>query len=473
MSAADAGTQPRNGGVSFWYANTSLPARRAPLDGDASADVCIVGGGFTGLWTAYHLKRAQPDLDVVVLEREFCGFGASGRNGGWLSDHFTAPREQMAAEHGRDAVLAIQRAMRATIDEVLAVCARESIDADVVHHGVVQVARGPAQEARLREFVAHERAWGYEAPGDMVALSPAEMAERIRVAGGSTGAWSPHCARIQPAKLVQGLAAAVERLGVRIRESTTVTEVVPGGGGSARAVTDRGTVSAPVVLTCLEGFTASLKGQRRTWLPLNSAIVVTAPLPDAVWEQIGWRGEELLGDMAHAYMYAQRTADGRIALGGRGVPYRFGSRTDRLGQTQRATIEQLTELLRSFFPATSGVPIEHAWCGVLGVPRDWSATVRLDRASGLGIAGGYVGNGVTTSALMGRTLADLVLERDSELTRLPWVGREARRWEPEPLRWIGANLVYALYRAADRREAAGTSPRTSVLAKAAGLLAGL
>lgn len=474
MSAAGEGTQPRNGGVSFWYANTQLPARRAPLDGDARADVCIVGGGFTGLWTAYHLKRDRPDLDVVVLEREFCGFGASGRNGGWLSDHFTAPREQMAAEHGRDAVLSIQRAMRATIDEVLAVCARESIDADVVHHGVVQVARGPAQEARLRELVAHERAWGYEAPGDLVALTSEEMAARIRVEGGSIGAWSPHCARVQPAKLVQGLAAAVARLGVRICESTTVREVVPAGAdGGARAVTDRGTVSAPVVLTCLEGFTASLKGQRRTWLPLNSAIVVTAPLPAAVWEQIGWAGEELLGDMAHAYMYAQRTADGRIALGGRGVPYRFGSRTDRLGQTQRATIEQLTELLRSFFPATSRVPIEHAWCGVLGVPRDWSATVRLDRASGLGTAGGYVGNGVTTSALMGRTLADLVLERDSELTRLPWVGREARRWEPEPLRWIGANLVYALYRAADRREAASESPRTSVLAKAAGVLAGV
>ncbi len=241
----------------------------------------------------------------------------------------------------------------------------------------------------------------------------------------------------------------------------------------ARAVTDRGTVRAPIVLTCLEGFTPSLKGRRRSWLPLNSAIVVTAPLPAEVWAQIGWEGRELLGDMAHAYIYAQRTADDRIAFGGRGVPYRFGSRTDTLGQTQPQTIAQLTTLLREFFPATAAVPVEHAWCGVLGVPRDWSATVRLDRASGLGTAGGYVGNGVTTSALMGRTLADLALGRDSELTALPWVGREARRWEPEPLRWIGANLVYALYRSADRRESGSTSPRTSVLAKAAAALAGM
>jgi len=467
-AAVGDGQPPRNGGVSFWYANTSLPARRDPLDGDARADVCIVGGGFTGLWTAYHLKREQPDLDVLVVEKEFCGFGASGRNGGWLSDHFTAPREQMAAEHGRDAVIAIQHAMRRTIGDVLEVCEREGIDADVVHNGVVQVARGPAQEARLREMVAHERAWGYEQPGDIVELSAEEMAARIRVAGGSIGCWSPHCARIQPAKLVQGLAAAVARLGVRIVESTTVREVVPG-----EARTDRGVVRAPIVLTCLEGFTASLKGRRRSWLPLNSAIVVTAPLPGEVWKQIGWEGRELLGDMAHAYIYAQRTADDRIAFGGRGVPYRFGSRTDTLGQTQPATIAQLTTLLREFFPATAAVPVDHAWCGVLGVPRDWSATVLLDRATGLGTAGGYVGNGVTTSALMGRTLADLALGRESDLTALPWVGREARRWEPEPLRWIGANLVYALYRAADRREAASSSARTSVLAKAAARLAGM
>ncbi|MDO8187080.1 FAD-dependent oxidoreductase [Conexibacter sp. JD483] len=469
----------RNGGVSFWYASTALPARRDPLDGDMTADVCIVGGGFTGLWTAYHLKRAQPDLDVLVVEREFCGFGASGRNGGWLSDHFTAPREQLSAEHGRDSVIAIQHAMRRTIGDVLEVCSREGIDADVVHNGVLQVARSPAQAERLREAIAHERAWGYDQPGDIVELSAEETAARIRVAGGSIGSWSPHCARIQPAKLVQGLASAVQRLGVRIVESTTVRSVEPagagaaGGAGQARAVTDRGVVRAPIVLTCLEGFTASLKGRKRAWLPLNSAIVVTAPLPQSAWAEIGWEGRELLGDMAHAYIYAQRTADDRIAFGGRGVPYRFGSRTDTLGQTQPETIAQLTRLLREFFPAAAAVPVEHAWCGVLGVPRDWSATVRLDRATGLGTAGGYVGNGVTTSALMGRTLADLALGRDSDATALPWVGHDARRWEPEPLRWIGANLVYALYRTADRRETASTSPRTSLLAKAAAKLAGM
>jgi glycine/D-amino acid oxidase-like deaminating enzyme len=258
----------------------------------------------------------------------------------------------------------------------------------------------------------------------------------------------------------------VDRLGVPIYESTTVTEIVPGA-----ARTDRGTIRARFVLSCLEGFTASLRGQRRTWLPLNSAMIITAPLPRSLWDEIGWDGDELLGDAAHAYTYAQRTADGRIALGGRGIPYRFGSRTDQRGRTQRGTIEQLTAALQARFPATAGVPIEHAWCGVLGVPRDWSPAVRLG-ATGLGTAGGYVGHGVATTNLAARTLRDLILGSDTELTRLPWVGHTTRRWEPEPLRWIGSRLVYGLYRAADRREAASGSERTNDLARLASGIAG-
>ncbi len=176
--------------------------------------------------------------------------------------------------------------------------------------------------------------------------------------------------------------------------------------------------------------------------------------------------------MAHAYMYSQRTRDGRIALGGRGVPYRFGSRTDRDGQTQERTIRQLIGVLHAMFPAVAGTPIEHAWCGVLGVPRDWSPMVRLDPITGLGMAGGYVGSGVSTTNLAARTLRDLVLGRDTELTRLPWVGHTARRWEPEPLRWLGAQLVYGLYRAADRREAASGAPHTDSLARLASIVAG-
>jgi glycine/D-amino acid oxidase-like deaminating enzyme len=461
-------TAAHNGGVSFWYAATRVPERRPPLPGDAEADVCIVGGGFTGLWTAYYLKRERPDLEIAIVEREFAGYGASGRNGGWLSSEFNGSREAMARRHGAASVIALARAMQETVDEVLAVCAAEAIDADQLKHGLLIVARNPAQAARLRDGLPDQRRWLPDPERDVVALDGPAVDARVRIEGARAGLWMPHAARVQPAKLVQGLAAAVERLGVRIHEGTAARAVAPG-----RVETDHGTVRARHVLVCLEGFTAGLRGRRRTWLPLNSAMVATAPLGAAAWARIGWDGAELVGDGAHAYMYAQRTADGRIALGGRGVPYRFGSRTDRDGRTQAATIAQLVDILHDMYgEPVRDVPIDHAWCGVLGVPRDWSPAVTLDTATGLGMAGGYVGNGVATTNLAGRTLRDLVLGRDTPLTRLPWVGKDARRWEPEPLRFLGSRLVYGLYRAADRREMRRADARTSHLARLASALSG-
>jgi glycine/D-amino acid oxidase-like deaminating enzyme len=457
-----------NGGISFWYAQTGVPTPREPLPGDTTADVCIVGGGYTGLWTAYYLKKAVPFLRITVLEQKFCGYGASGRNGGWLYNGI-AGRDRYAKLHGRDAAVALQRAMNETVDEVVRVAAEERIEADIHMGGVLEVAHSPAQLSRLKAFHAAEAAFGEK---DRLLLSAAESAARIRVAGTAGGTWTPHGARVQPVKLLQGLAGAVEALGVVIHESTPVTEIRP-----KHAVTPYGSVRAPYVLRCTEGFTASIKGQRRAWLPMNSSMIVTEPLPQHVWDTIGWEGRETLGDMAHAYMYAQRTADDRIALGGRGVPYRFGSRTDNNGRTQAATIDALREILVRFFPAAAGVAVEQAWSGVLGVPRDWCASVELDRSTGLGWAGGYVGSGVATSNLAARTLRDLV-QLDSgqggqtELTGLPWVGHRVRRWEPEPLRWLGVHGMYAAYRSADRREQAGRSGETDRVAKFADRVTG-
>jgi glycine/D-amino acid oxidase-like deaminating enzyme len=465
-SPVDTPTQFVNGGVSYWYRSIGLPERRPALPGDQEADVCIVGAGLTGLWTAYYLKRQQPDLRITILEKEFAGYGASGRNGGWLSAELAGSREAYAATHGRQGVADLMRAMRTAVDDVIAVAEAEGIDADIVKDGLLHVARSRAQLARMHESLRYERQWG-AGPDDFVALTRDELDERIKVAGALGGLFSPHCARVQPAKLVLGLARVVENSGVPIFEGTTVTRIEQG-----RAVTDRGVVRAPVVLRCLEGFTASLQGQRRDWLPMNSSMVITAPLTPQASDEIGWRGAELLGDCAHGYMYAQRTADNRIALGGRGIPYRYGSRTDVDGATQDWTVNALTELMHAMFPATRSIPVVHAWCGVLGVPRDWTATVDLDPVTGLGTAGGYVGSGLTTTNLAGRTLADLVLRRDTELTRLPWVGRRVRRWEPEPLRWLGVQSMYVLYRMADRRESERNLPGTSRIARIANMITG-
>ncbi|MFD9301618.1 NAD(P)/FAD-dependent oxidoreductase [Streptomyces sp. NPDC060048] len=455
-----------NGGISFWHATDDTASSRpprAPLTGDATADVVIVGGGYTGLWTAYYLKSAAPDLHVTVLEQKFCGYGASGRNGGWLYNGI-AGRDRYAARHGHQAALRLQHAMNDTVTEVIDIAAKEGIDADIHHGGVLEVARTPAQLSRLKAFHDAELAFG-ETEREL--YDATDTHARIRVADAVGSTWTPHGARIHPLKLLKGLAAACERLGVVIHESTPVTEI-----GPRRALTPYGTVRAPYVLRCTEGFTAALKGQKRAWLPMNSSMIATAPLPAEVWSQLGWSGSETLGDMAHAYMYAQRTADDRIAIGGRGVPYRFGSRTDNDGRTQPATIAALTHLLEGFFPSLAGVEITHAWSGVLGVPRDWCATVTLDATTGLGWAGGYVGSGVATSNLAGRTLRDLVLGGATDLTTLPWVNHRVRRWEPEPFRWLGVQALYAAYREADRRESTTHTPTTTPLARLADRISG-
>lgn len=457
----------KNGEVSFWHADMGgLPTPRRPLAGDTTVDVCIVGAGFTGLWTAYYLKQAEPSLSIAVIEREFAGFGASGRNGGWLSGDFTWSRDKYLSNGTREGVISFERQLRETVDEVIRVCETEGIEADIHRTDCLTYACSPAQMQRMRAALAEERAWGIGADRATLIEGP-EALSRIRIAH-TQGALVTHgVARIQPAKLVRGLASVVERLGVSIFEQTKVTGIAKGA-----VTTDRGAVRARRIIRATEGFTHGIPGNEREWLPMNSAIVVTEPLPQSLWDEIGWQGAELLGDASHAYCYAQRTREGRIAMGGRGVPYRFGSATDVRGQTQPETIRQLTEILHRMLPQTRGLRLDHAWCGVLGVPRDWCATAGLDPKTGIGWAGGYVGIGVSTSNFAGRTLADLVLERQTERTDLPWVNRRPRKWEPEPLRWLGVHAMYRLYHLADRRERASGGQRSSRLAAFANRLTG-
>ncbi|MEO3759871.1 FAD-binding oxidoreductase [Mycobacterium sp. B14F4] len=450
-----------NGAVSHWFAGQ--PPLRPGLPGDRDADVCVVGAGYTGLWTAYYLAKADPSLRIVVLEARFAGFGASGRNGGWLSGLVPGDRRRMAKLHGRDRVLAWQQALTDSVDEVIDVADRETIDAGIVKGGTLHIARNRAQAARLATEVDEERSWQVDG---IAPLTNLEVAERIRLDGVAAAYHNPHCARVQPAGLVRGLADAAERLGVTIYEQTRVTAI-----GQGRARTPAGSVTAPVVLCATEGFTAALPGLRRRWLPMNSSMIATDPLPQHVWDSIGWRRRETLGDTAHGFFYAQRTVDDRIAIGGRSVPYRYGSRTDRDGAVPQRTIAHLTAVLHSVLPQVRDVPIAHGWCGVLAVPRDWEAIVSYDRTTGLGWAGGYVGHGVTAANLAGRTLADLVLDRRSPLTELPWVGHRSRNWVPEPLRWLGVRGMYLAYKAADRHESRGratTSPIAVLADKVAG-----
>ncbi|MEU4562628.1 FAD-binding oxidoreductase [Actinoplanes sp. NPDC023936] len=419
---------------SFWLDSLGPLDRRPALPGDRDADVAIVGGGYTGLWTAYYLARADPGLRIVVLEAEYCGFGASGRNGGWASGLFPVSTEKLARRHGAERAAAMHAALGDAVDEVGRVAAAEGIDCDYAKGGTISLVRSPAQLRRART------APGFVGAGEARAICGAND-----VLG---GVYSEHCAALHPAKLARGLASAAERLGVTIHEGTRALRISRG-----TVVTDHGTVRAGTVVRALEGYTAALAGHRRRLAPVYSLMIATEPLPAAFWDRVGLARRETFTDERRMVIYGQRTADDRLALGGRGAPYHYGSRIrpeyDRVPEVFDALRRTLGELF------DIDPPIAYRWGGPLGIPRDWMPSVGL--RDGIGWAGGYVGDGVAAANLGGRTLADLIRGASTERTGLPWVGHRSRRWEPEPARWLGINVglrATALLDAWDRRTAA-------------------
>jgi glycine/D-amino acid oxidase-like deaminating enzyme len=454
------GTERDGRSVSLWW--DTLPgtvSARPALAGDLDVDVAVVGAGYTGLWTARYLSRADPSLRIAVLEAEVAGFGASGRNGGWCSALFAASDAKLAAEHGVDAARRMRAAMQASVDEVGRAAHEDGIDCHFAKGGTLVAARGAAQVIRAKEEVAAARRFG-TSESDLVWLDAEVAQARIgatRVLGATS---TPHCAAIHPARLVRGLADALEARGVRIFEQSQVLEIRPGGqrsGGAAlrrrpEAVSAKGRVRADVVVRALEAWTPSLPGERRTLAPVYSLMIATEPLDDAFWQDAGLRQRETFSDHRHLVIYGQRTADGRIAFGGRGAPYHFGSAVRPAYDRDAKVHEALRRTLVDLFPGARDAAITHRWGGPIGVPRDWHSSVGFDPETGIAWAGGYVGDGVSTTNLAGRTLADLVTGTASDLVTLPWVGHRWPQWEPEPLRWLGINAGLVGVQLADRIE---------------------
>lgn len=445
--------------MSFWHATVPDDLTpRSGLPGDLEVDVAIVGGGLTGLWTAWYLLAAAPGTRIAVLEKEIAGFGASGRNGGWCSALFPVSVAALARRHGREAAIRMRAAMVATVDEVARAGAEAGVDFDYAKGGTVSYARGPAQLASARAEAATAEAYGVDA---IELWGP----ERVRAAGALGAAFDPACARVHPAKLVRGLARAIEDRGATVYEGTEVTGWT---AGSVR--TSRGEIRAERIVVALEGYGATVPQTHRSVLPLYSLMIATEPLPDAVWDEIGIAHGQTFADFRHLLVYGQRTADNRFAFGGRGAPYHWGSRILPSFDLEPRVFERLAVELRDLFPQLPPFEVAHRWGGPLGVPRDWHASVRFDRATGLASAGGYVGDGLATTNLAGRTLADLLTGADTELTALPWVGHRSPDWEIEPLRWLGANLATMAMGFADREER--RTGRPAVAARAVSPLTG-
>ena len=458
--------------VSYWLASSGDLSPRPALAGDHDFDVVVVGAGFTGLWTAWYLQQREPTLRIAICDAEIAGYGASGRNGGWCSAGIgmTAAglRRRYDAATASDVVLA----MRDTVDEVGRVCHDAGIDADFRKGGMLRVARGDHEVAALQAGMVEHRRLGLD--NGPVQLSADDLEQRVRIADARGALFDPNCATIHPGHLVRGLAAAVEQRGATLWERTRITRIDP---ASDRAVTEgtgdrplahsrQGRIRAGMVVLATEAWTARLAGHRRSVLPIYSLIVLTEPLTDAQWAAIGWDGHECLSSHRLTVDYLSRTTDGRILFGGRGAPYHFGSRVAPRFDRHAATHQTLRRMLTDWFPVLGTPRIAAEWGGPVAMPRDWMPNFRYDPSTGLAAAWGYTGQGVAASNLAGRTLADLMTQRSSPLTRLPMAGHRSRRWEPEPLRWLGARYIqWALARTDGRAEHTGRPPSGRSLAE--------
>lgn len=429
--------------VSFWFDSIDGLSEPEIPELPSETEVAIIGAGFTGLWTAYYLNQKNPELDISIFEAETVGYGASGRNGGWCMGEACGIDSYLADPAQRDVGMRLRREMFNTVDEVGRVSQAEDIDCHYAKGGWLTVAHLPFHAREIQKHIAAKHALGFT-EDEYRWLPPEEARNRISIGEAHGAGYARHCAAIHPARLARGLGDVLRRKGVRIYERTPATSLQPG-----LVSTDRGQVTASKILRATEGYTASLKGLKRNLMPLYSMVTATEPLPERVWSNIGLTEREVFDDPRRLVIYGQRTLDNRLVLGGR-AGYFFGSRRQATIGRDNPDVQHVEKVVKDLFPVLKDYQITHGWGGLMGVPRHWRPCVSYDQASGMGWAGGYVGEGVAATNLAGRTLSDLVLKRDTDLTRLPWVEDEARRWEIEPLRWIGSKSVrWMAYRADD------------------------
>ena len=426
--------------ISLWMDQLDEPLLARPsLEQDLDVDVAIIGAGYTGLWTAYYLKRQAPDLNIAIVEAQTAGFGASGRNGGWLMGNVLG-EDRLLADLSPEQRRASFDLLHGMPDEVGIVLEREGINCDYRKGGALYcAARYPEQETSLRHYLDKLYRQGLT-ESDYRWLSPEQLAQQIRVAKPYGGIYAPHVATIHPAKLVRGLARTVERMGVAIYENSPVTHWQSGGLRTAKAG-----VRCRWIVPAVEGYAVTLPPLGRYQLPVQSLIVATEPLSAATWDEIGLSRGQAFSESSRQVTYGQRTADNRLVFGARGG-YQFAGKLRRDFDLSSREVELRRYLFSELFPQLKHVRITHAWGGNLGMSRRFKPHMLCDRASGIALSGGYGGEGVGASNLGGRTLADLILQRDSELVRQPWVIRQGglealKSWEPEPCRWLGYNAI--------------------------------
>lgn len=442
--------------TSFWLEDalgvfdTLTP--RPPLQHSEEVDVAILGAGYTGLWTAYYLLRAQPRLKVAIVEAEIAGYGASGRNGGWCSPRFPLSASAMTRTWGADSARSVLLALQQAVDAISEAAERESIDACFRPAGTLTVARGAHQLPALRGMLA-----AYERIGmgeRYHFLTPEESTERVRITDVHGALYTPDGASIHPGKLARGLARAVEAHGGVLYEQTRVTEIH--GGSNARLITDGGEIRVRrAVVLAGEAYLTRLTGFHRALLPVYSLISLTEPLTAEQWATIGWEQGENLASLRNTVVYLTKTPDGRILFGSRGAPYAYNSQITDEQDRHAATHALIQRMLLQWFPALAGIRFTHSWGGPVGMPMDWTPAVRFDSGSRIAFAGGYTGQGVAMANLAGQMLAGQIGDYKTGFESLPFAGRRSASWLPEPLRWLVVRYMQGAFLRIDEAAEAG------------------
>ena len=421
---------------------------------DIGCNVLIIGAGFTGLWTALSILRAEPGTSVVIVDMMQPGYGASGRNGGWCSSLLPMSPMEVVRTFGVDGAAAMRGALENTVARIGEYGTSPGRDIGWAHNGSLTVATNEQQAHRMNREVT---AWSDAGATGVSWLESDALEHRIRVPGAMGAMHDAHCGVLNPYALVDSLVQDVVDAGARIFGGSRVTKI---GNGFAEVEGASGLsfVTADRVVVATEAYTTRMKGRHRSSAPVYSYVLATEPLSADAWDEIGWSGREALAEATHLVSYAQRTRDGRIVLGGRGAPYAFGSDIHASRDTHARVHRALEDNLRRHFPAAGQVRVSHRWGGPVAVPRDMQAGVHVDPDTGAVHVGGYAGDGVALSHLAGRIAAHIALGTDGPELDLPLHSHWSRSWEPEPLRWIGINAALWGTKLADRAESAGSEP---------------
>jgi glycine/D-amino acid oxidase-like deaminating enzyme len=416
----------------WWLDEAGRQAAAPKLEGDITADVCIVGGGFTGLWTALALKERAPSLQIVLVESEICGAGPSGRNGGFLHGYWAGLADLLPLL-GRESALQLARAAEQIVPAVRSLCESRGEDVWLRESGMLMVSASPSQDDAVERAVAV--ASEVDAGEQAVPLDANGVAERIRSPVFRRGVYFQEGATVQPARLVQALRRAVMDAGVEVYERTPALRINAG-----HIATPHGGVRAPEIVVAINAAATGWRPVARHVTNFGSYVVLTEPVPELL-EEIGWTGGEAVLDARMFLHYFRTTADGRVLMGSASGPIGFRGRVDERFTSDSATAARAEAGLRRLLPALAEARVERAWGGPIDVSADHLPFFGTVKGKRIHYGMGYSGHGVGPTWLGGQILASLVQQREDEWTALPLASRRVASLPPEPLKHLGGALV--------------------------------